>query len=414
MNLIKTSFYTSISTAITFISGFVVTKVVAVKIGPAGMAYVGQFQNTTGILSLVAMAAIGAGIIKYLAEYKEDKEKQQHVITTSLSVILLASFVMSLLVMATSGYLSKAAFHSTDFWQVYFLYGIFITVISVNTWFTSVYNGLKEIKKLTLVNIAGSITGLGFTTLLAYTSGVKGVLVASNFMALLVFLLNLYFAGKLKEFRWRPDFKNWDRQLLTMLFSFTLMALASGLLGPLAQVLVRDKLIRSLSVKEAGLWQGVTRISDYYLGFITTVLAVYYLPRLSEIKEKRELREEIVKGNQLILPVVATLALLIWLFRGLIIRVLFTPEFNGMLPLFKYQLTGDVLKIGSWLITYTMLSKALVKTFIASEIVFTALYVILSYFFIDQYGVIGATYAFCLNYGLYWVTMVMLLKKHIF
>ena len=46
MNLIKTSFYTSISTAVTFLSGFIVTKVVAVKIGPEGMAYVGQFQNS--------------------------------------------------------------------------------------------------------------------------------------------------------------------------------------------------------------------------------------------------------------------------------------------------------------------------------------------------------------------------------
>jgi O-antigen/teichoic acid export membrane protein len=100
VNLIKTSFYTSISTAITFISGFVVTKVVALKIGPSGMAYVGQYQNTTTILSMFAMAAIGAGIIKYLAEYTGDTEKQQQVISTSLSIVLVSSFIISLLVMA--------------------------------------------------------------------------------------------------------------------------------------------------------------------------------------------------------------------------------------------------------------------------------------------------------------------------
>ncbi len=58
MNLIKTSFYTSISTAITFLSGFIIVKFVAVKIGPTGIALVGQFQNSTTIFTLIATAAV--------------------------------------------------------------------------------------------------------------------------------------------------------------------------------------------------------------------------------------------------------------------------------------------------------------------------------------------------------------------
>ena len=69
MNLIKTSFYTSLSTAVSFITGFIITKVVAVKIGPKGMAYLGQFQNTTAILTMLATGAIATGVIKYLAEW---------------------------------------------------------------------------------------------------------------------------------------------------------------------------------------------------------------------------------------------------------------------------------------------------------------------------------------------------------
>ncbi|HSN61367.1 MAG TPA: hypothetical protein VLR49_10555, partial [Ferruginibacter sp.] len=76
MNLIKTSFYTSISTALSFISGFIVVKVVAVKIGPKGIAFVGQFQNTTAILSMLATAAITMGVVKYLSEHKFDPVKR--------------------------------------------------------------------------------------------------------------------------------------------------------------------------------------------------------------------------------------------------------------------------------------------------------------------------------------------------
>ncbi len=44
-----------------------------------------------------------------------------------------------------------------------------------------------------------------------------------------------------------------------------------------------------------------------------------------------------------------------------IINILFSPQFLPMLYLFKYQLIGDVLKIGSWLLAYLMLAKAMTK-----------------------------------------------------
>ena len=140
---------------------------------------------------------------------------------------------------------------------------------------------------------------------------------------------------------------------------------------------------------------------------------MYYLPRLSEIHTKDELRKEIIKGYKLILPVVGALAFLIWLCKVWVVHILFTEEFLPMLPLFKFQLLGDFLKIGSWLLGFIMISKALTKTFIISEILFSCSFVILSFFFMEHYGVIGTTYAFCLNYALYWIGMWFLMKKYI-
>jgi O-antigen/teichoic acid export membrane protein len=82
MKLLKTSFYTSISTAVTFISGFIVTKVVAVKIGPVGMTYVGQYQNAIAIMAMFSTLAITTGVIKYLAQYKDEVQKKEQVISS--------------------------------------------------------------------------------------------------------------------------------------------------------------------------------------------------------------------------------------------------------------------------------------------------------------------------------------------
>jgi PST family polysaccharide transporter len=413
LNLARTSFYSAVSTFITLLSGFIITKVVSIEVGPEGMAYVGQFQNISAILSIIASGAISVGIIKYLAEYGQNSMQQQKTITSALYIILVLSLITSVIVIANTKQLSAISFHTTELQQVYFLYGFFLTVISLNIWFTAVFNGLKEIKKLTIVNIAGALAGIFFTIYFAKTMGIKGVLIAGNFTAAVTLLFNIYFTRQLKTISWKPQPANWDPKYINLFFGFTLMSITAIFSDSMAQIFVRDRIITQLSITEAGVWQGITRLSDYYLGFIVTVLSVYYLPRLSEITDKIELRYEILKGYRMIIPVVTLLALLIFVFKSYIIQILFTRDFIGMLPLFKFQLIGDVLKIGSWIIAFIMLARRLVKTFIVTEIVFAITYVGLSYFFIDKYGVIGSTYAFALNYALYWITVGILMRKYL-
>jgi O-antigen/teichoic acid export membrane protein len=412
MNLLKTSFYTSISTAINFISGFIIVKVVAVKIGPAGIALVGQFQNITAILTILATAAISSGVIKYLSEHQNDPAKRNQIINTAFVIVLVSSLIVSVFVMCASGYLSVAAFKTTNFWLVFFLFGFFMITISFNIIFSAILNGLKAIRQFTIINICTSITGVILAIIFTYNFGIEGVLISGTASAVIIFFINLYIFKKL-NIKWKPDFKSWDKNVLKMLSGFSLMAIVSGFVAPVMQVLIRDRIISQFSVTDAGYWQAVTKISDYYLGFITTVLAVYYMPRLSEIQSKKLLRAEILKGYKIVLPVVAVLAFAIWLLKDLIIHLLFTPEFLPMKPLFSFQLLGDFFKIGSWLLGYLMIAKAMVKSYIITEIIFATSYVILSYFFMNHFGIIGATYSFCINYGVYWISMFFIMKNKI-
>jgi PST family polysaccharide transporter len=412
MKLLKTSFYTSISTAVNFISGFIVTKVVAVKIGPVGMSYVGQYQNTIAILAMFSTLAITTGVVKYLAEHKEEDGKRQQVISTALFIILISSVIISLFVFSAKGFLSSQAFKNRDFEDVFFLYGFFVCIIALNTLISSVYNGLKEIKYLTVVNITGSLAGICFTVFFAYKMGVKGVLIANNFTALVIFIINLVILKKKNFFRFNPAFSKWNNGTAKLLLGFTVIGVVSGLVMPFSQILIRTRIIIAFSANEAGWWQAVTRISDYYLSFITTVLGIYYLPRLSEIKTKIELKQEILKGYKIILPIVGIMALTIWLCRVWVVHILFSKAFLPMIPLFTFQLLGDFFKIGSWLLGYVLIAKADFKLVIVTEILFSVSLVLLSYFFMSRYGIIGTTYAFCINYALHWIAMIFITRKY--
>ena len=70
MTLIKTSVLTAISTIIKLIAGFVINKVIAIYVGPSGLAVVGQLQNFMSIITTISNGAITNGIVKYTAEYR--------------------------------------------------------------------------------------------------------------------------------------------------------------------------------------------------------------------------------------------------------------------------------------------------------------------------------------------------------
>ena len=151
-----------------------------------------------------------------------------------------------------------------------------------------------------------------------------------------------------------------------------------------------------------------------YLMVVTTTLGVYYLPRISEISDRNELRREILRGYKTIVPVALLGAVSIFVLSDFLISLLFTADFLPMKKYFKFQLIGDVIKIASWLLGYVLWGKALTKVFIITEIFFSALFVMLSFLLIHKLGIDGATLAYLATYVLYFITLsIVLTKTHI-
>ena len=72
------------------------------------------------------------------------------------------------------------------------------------------------------------------------------------------------------------------------------MALVSIATVPISHLIIRNYIGENLSWDDAGYWQGMWYISTMYLLVVTTSLGVYFLPKLSEIQDKLELKKEIL------------------------------------------------------------------------------------------------------------------------
>ena len=413
MNIFKTSFYTAISQSINIIVGLLAVKILAVKIGPEGVALQGQYLNSTTIISIFATGSITIGVIKYLAEYTNNREMQLRVIRTSIAITMACCIVMSIVSVLLAKPLSLQAFKTSEYTSVYWLFGLFLPLTALNGLFNAILNGIKKIPYLTIINITFSVLNLASLIIFSHYLGIYGVLIAANFVNFFIFIFHLFLLNKYKWFSYQSLKPTWDKDISIKLFKFSMMSVMAGFIAPLAQIFVRDKLITDYGLNAAGQWQTISRISDFYLGFITTVLSVYYLPKLSELKEISDVKKEIYSTFKLVIPVVIFLAFSIWLSRDLIIKYLLTDKFLATRELFHFQLIGDVFKIIGWMLSYILWAKAMTRKYLIIDGLSLLQYIIVCVICINYFGVIGATIGFCISYMIYFITMAIINRKYL-
>jgi O-antigen/teichoic acid export membrane protein len=413
-DMVKVSFMNGVATVIRMLTGFISVKVVAAVIGPAGVALVGQLNNFTQIMLSISNGGINAGITKYTSEYSNSEKDYILYLGTGFRITVGLSIITSLVLIIGADFFSAKILHDIKYTPVFYVFGATIMLYALNALLTAVINGFKEYKKFVIVNITGSIVGLLFSVVLALRFGVFGALISAVTYQSIVFFLTIGIISKSYWFKWKLFVTKFRKKIATQLAHFSLMALASATTIPAGQIIVRNFIIHKSSIVEAGLWEGINRISGMYLMVITTSFSVYFLPKLSQLKTKIELRHELHTVYKLITPFLILSTFLIYVFRILIIHILFTPEFNGMESLFVFQLIGDILKILGFVLGYLLLSKAMSKVYITMELVNFGLLILVSYFLVNAYGAVGATIAFAIVYLVYFLVLCFVFRDLLF
>lgn len=411
MNLVKTSILSFIATATKVIAGLVINKAFSVFIGPAGLALIGQFQNFSQLAMTVAQAGIKNGVTKFIAEYGKEHHRIPILFSTAAKISLISSFATGLGIVIFSNYASLHILKSIEYSYIFVIFGFTIILFVINNLLLSILNGLKEIKAWVNINIIQSIYSLIFTTLLIIFFGMEGALIAlvtnqSIILLIILWMLRRHVLIKVSNFLGPFDIVEAKK-----LGGYALMTFTSATIVPISHIIIRNYIGENLSWEEAGYWQAIWYISSTYLLLVTTPLTIYYLPRLSEITDKAELRKELLHGYSIIMPIIIIASLIIFLFKDFIIAILFAEDFTPVRDLFLWQLIGDIIKLASWLIAYLMLAKSMVKVFITTEIIFSLLFILLTFKFIELYGLVGITYSYTLNYVIYFFVILYLTRS---
>lgn len=412
MKLIKTTLWSGLISFIRITSGFVSTKVVAILIGPAGVATVGAFINFVAIVLTFGNGAINNGVVKYAAEFKGASLKS--LFATSLRISIFSSIFFGTIIILFSYKIGLLLFETSEYVNTIRFLGLCLIFYSLNSLILSILNGLGHIRLFTLINTASTICGLVLTCFLSYYYKVIGALYAVVLSQTIVFLIAIILVLKSKVLNFN-DFKHsFSRIIFTKLSQYSLMAVITAITIPVSQIVIRNFIITDLGMDMAGIWQGMTRVSEGYLMVVNTALSTYYLPKLSSLDKDNDIRSELFNGAKLILPLTLLLCIIIYGSREFIVTILYTSEFQSMQKLFFWQVVGDFFKISSFLLAFLLLAKARVKEFIILEVSSACCSIGLNYFFINKYGIEGSSFAFFLNYVVYFFALLFVFRNLLF
>lgn len=413
-DLIKVFSFTALSTLVRMLTGLVSVKVVAGIIGPAGVALVGQLNNFASIVMALSSGGINSGITKYVAEYKEDNDKIKDCISTAWKIMFVCSFITGLLMIFFHLTLSEYVMLSPDYGYVFVIFGFTVLFYAFNSLLNSILNGFKEFKKYVRINIAGSIIGLVFTLTLVWGWGLQGALVGTVTFQSVMLFVTFRMIRRLPWMKWSFFREEFNHSVSKKYFRYSLMTLTTAAVVPVSQMLLRGYVISEISPVEAGWWEAMNRISNMYLMVVTTSFSVYYLPRLSELTDRMELRREIFRSYKIIVPMLFIGFAIIYLLRFIVVRVLFTPDFLPMENLFLWQLLGDFFKLCSWLLAFLMVAKSMTKMFMLTEVIFSLSFIGFGFLFMHWNGVVGITQGYFVNSVAYMLVMLILFRNLLF
>jgi PST family polysaccharide transporter len=391
----------ALQSAVTMVAGFLSVKVTSVFLGPAGMGVLSQLQYFIAMSQTGVVAGLNTGIVRRTAEHGAGTPAHARLISTVLRLVLFAGVPLALAMALASGWLAEHLLHNPELRLPILLFSATYLLGMTGMIITASGTGAKDYKSTATINIGTVLSTLVLYVVLCPTLGVFGGLLGAALVPAFTLCVAFFMARRRGWWPRRPLAAGFAGGEAVRVVSFIPTAAIGAISLPLVQILVRDQLAQHSGMASVGLLQGVMRISDMYVGLATNVLAMYYLPRFSEIRRAGEMRRELLRGLALLVPCVGGVSLTLYLLRDLIIHVILTPQFLPMRDLFGWQMTGNVFKIVAWLFGALLTAKAhpfALGVFEAATYVF---WWRVAVHFVATDGAVGATQAYAITYMAY-------------
>jgi PST family polysaccharide transporter len=391
-----------------YVVGLVRIKIIAVILGPAGVGLVSLYTSAIGLIGVLSGMGIASSGVREVAQSFSQKDEA----TAARTVLVLrrACWVTGLagwaLTIALAQPLSYWVIGSPDHTTSIAILGFTLLLTSLSTGQIALLQGMRHIGDIARISVATMLCNTGLAIGLYSWLGQRGILPVMVSSAVVSLVVSWWFVRRIHL---TVVFLSLAETFAGMrrLAGLGLAAMWSALLTVALDIFTRSYIARELGINDAGLFQAAWALSGMFAGFILSAMGTDFYPRLTNvITDKNEagriVNEQTEIGLLLALPgLLGTLAFAPW-----ILSIFYSKEFLPAAALLPWFVLGVFGRVISWPLAYIQLANGSARMFAFTETLTICLQIVLNFFTINKYGLIGVAYSFAITYFCY--TLVML------
>jgi O-antigen/teichoic acid export membrane protein len=397
MKLGSTFLLSAVANMVRILSGLVTTKVMAVQLGPAGVALIGQFSNFHGLLCVLSTCVTSQGLIRLSAEHAVGSDSFAQTISTGLRITLAVAAGVGLVTLLFAYQLAALLLQSAEFWPYIALAGATVIFHSASIVILTILNGQQDSATYTRISIAQGLVASVFSISGALLAGLPGVFAGMALSIPFSLIIGTWMVRRKPWFRLSNLSHAYSPIIAKRFVNFGLMSVATAVSTPVALLFVRDMLIDATSLETAGHWQAVWRISEIYLGILVTTIGLYLLPKLGRARDKASYIAEMKRIFLLVLGLCACVSAVLLVGGHWVVRLLYSAAFDPMQALFPLQIAGDFFKALALAMNTVLIVRVRVGQQMFGELFFAGIFAFVSFILVKGAGTNGIQLAYLIS-----------------
>ena len=395
--------------------GFVIYKAVAKISGAEGVALTGQINSVFSITQLLATGAIATGIVKYCSKYRDNlKEKNEYINTGFTLSVICSGIIAVIFIFFKNFWAQKLHIPASESFIIYLL-PIAAFLFAVNSILIAIINGSGYLKQYSFITLLNTIIGILFAITVIYFFKIKGALIAIIFFqAIVVFqtVISIYIKQPtfFKQLKWGIN-----KTKLFNLLKFSAYAIVNIITVNFTLILVRNFITQKLSLHDAGIWEGMTKISVGVISIYTMALGSYFFPFVANSTSKQSIVAALKKTFLLYCGSHILVCILLYMCRISVTEILYSKDFGSMNKMYMLNLTGDVCRLAGWVIMNIFIAKNKLIVIIIYEVLFQFVFYISSLHLFFNNSLESVSLAYCITYIFYLIcTGIIFLYFHFY
>lgn len=388
-------------------------KLVALFLGPEGMGISSLYFSSSNTIQQITSLGLNLSIVREISQIVESHEDNRlsFVLVVVRKLLYCSAILGAFFTIIFAHQLSLWTFGNSQYSWQYVILSIVVFFTTLSNGELSILQGRKNLKKIAYATIISSIVGLFVGVPLYYYWGYDGILPAMIVLSLSIFIFYRYNTTKICTSKVSVGWKE-SVPLVKRMISLGVIMMLSNLLGTLATYILNSFISNFGSIRDVGLFQAASSITNQYVGLVFTAMSLDFFPRLSAIcADNEEVKTLVNKQSEIVLFIIAPLVLLLIVTSPIIIRILLTHDFLSLIPVIRWLSLGIYFKAIAFPMSYISFSKGDRRTFFWLEGAANIYVLLINIFFYNYWGIVGLGVSYCLLSIIQCIIYVIVTKR---